>query len=64
MSISTNLVVEIIEFTIAFGYLRSTTISGAMPLSTKVGFHMQTRSLPEQIMTESPNLFAEIPLDM
>lgn len=43
------------EFTIAFGYLRSATIFGPMPLSTKIGFHMQIRSLPEQIMPESPN---------
>lgn len=56
MSLSTNLVVEIIEeLTIAFGCLRSTTIFGPVPLSTNIGFHMQIRSLPEQILTGSPN---------
>lgn len=56
MSLSTSLVVEIIEIsTIAFAYLKSTNIFGPMPLSTSFGFHMQIRSLPEQITTKIPN---------
>lgn len=56
MSLSTSVVVEIIEiYTIALPYLKSTTIFGPMPSPTSNGFHMQIRSLPEQIMTKTPN---------
>lgn len=56
MSLSTSLFVEITEvFTIAFAHLKSTNIFGPMSLSTSIGFHMQIRSLPEQIMTKIPN---------
>lgn len=59
MSLSTNLVVEIIEtFAIAFPYLKTSNIFGPMPLSTSIGFHMQIRTLPEQITTEIPNFLA------